>query len=72
MATMTGPQADWLRKNKPYTPVSSRPPGGHSYAKRGILHADGKFDLIVGTQRRITPECIEVGVLTKTADLERR
>ena len=69
---MTGAQADWLKSHGNYTPVSSRPPSGHGYLKRGILHADGKLDMIVGTHRPITPGCIEVGVLTQTWNLERR
>jgi hypothetical protein len=69
---MTGPQADWLRKNKPYTPVSKFPPGGHVYAKRGILHEDGTFDLdTAGKPRRITQGCFEVGVLQESQDLRR-
>ena len=69
---MTGDQANWLKRNRTYSPVSTRPPSGHSYQKRGILHADGKFDLIVGANRPITQGCIEVGVLTQTQDLQRR
>jgi hypothetical protein len=71
---MTAEQAEWIRTHKPYAAVSQRPPGGYGYQKRGILHADGRFDPIVGKTRptQITPGCFEVGVLTKTTDLERR
>jgi hypothetical protein len=70
---MTGPQADWLRSHKPYTPTSTRPPGGHVYARRGILHEDGTFDLDApGKNRRITQGCFEVGVLEEAQNLERR
>jgi hypothetical protein len=69
---MTGPQSDWLRKHKPYAPIG-RAPGGHVYARRGILHEDGTFELDApGKQRRITQGCFEVGVLEQSADLARR
>ena len=70
---MTGEQSDWLRSHKPYTPTSNRTPGGYIYARRGILHEDGTFDLDApGKQRRITQGCFEVGVLEQSQDLARR
>jgi hypothetical protein len=69
---MTGKQADWLRSNRTYTAIVSRPPSGYSYKQRGILHADGNFEPTIGKHPHITRGCIEVGVLTQTQNFERR
>ena len=70
---MTGPQADWLRSHKTYTPVNQHAPSGYVYQRRGILNADGTFvETPCGGRPAVTVGCIEVGVLTKTQDLERR
>jgi hypothetical protein len=69
---MTGEQSNWLRSHKTYSAVA-RAPGGYSYTKRGILDADGKFtETTPGARPAITQGCIEVGMLTKTQNLERR
>lgn len=58
---MTGAQATWLQNNKSYEAIGF----GRKYSKRGILHADGKFEPDErGKMRRITPDCIEVGQRT--------
>jgi hypothetical protein len=60
---MTGPQADWLRANKAYRAVGNVPSGG-SYVKRGMLHADGEFELINrGVRPNVRVGSFEVGVL---------
>jgi hypothetical protein len=60
---MTRQQKQWLDKNRTYRVVGQR--AGHTrYAKLGILHADGKFDLHQpGSRARVTPGSFEVGVL---------
>jgi hypothetical protein len=61
---MTGAQKNWLDSNKPYRAVF-KAAGFSKWTKRGILHADGKFELIErGKTPRITQGCFEVGVLT--------
>ena len=63
---MTGEQATWLAKNKPYRAVG-RPGGNSHYVKVGILHADGTFELKPRVGRpRVTPGCFEVGILEVT------
>lgn len=60
---MTGPQADWLRKNRNYRVVATVAGNAH-YVNVGILHADGTFELTArDVQPRVTPGCFEVGVL---------
>ena len=71
---MTGEQANWIRANKGYSALSSRVPSGHVYAKRGMLHPDGTFELKPRTGRyaRISAGGFEVGVLQPDQDLARR
>ena len=70
---MTGDQASWLQKNKPYQALPSRPASGTTYIKRGMLHADGTFELAQkGVRPKITQGCFEVGVRAEAQDLERR
>jgi hypothetical protein len=60
---VTAEQAAWLNANKPYRAVGQRA-GSTEYLKRGILHADGRFELILrGVRPNITPGCFEVAVL---------
>ena len=60
---MTGAQSDWIRKNKPYRAVA-QPPSGMRWAKRGMLHEDGKFDLTPPRGRPVVkPGSFEVAVL---------
>lgn len=68
---MTGAQADWLRSNPPYRAIAVAP-SGHQYVKRGMLHADGSFDLHVGGRNRVVKQgSIEVGVLEPKQQLRR-
>lgn len=60
---MTPQQANWLTGNKPFR-AAHQPAGNTRFARRGILHADGRYELIVrGKPPRITQGCFEVGVL---------
>ena len=62
---MTGEQATWLRSHRAegYTPIGTTPSGA-SWAKRGMLHPDGTFELKVQGQRPAIHEgSFEVGVL---------
>lgn len=69
---MTSEQASWLRSHKTYTPVTGYPPSGHAYQRRVILHTDGTFTEVGPRRPPIAQGDIEVGILTKTANLERR
>jgi hypothetical protein len=60
---MTGEQATWLRKNAPYRALSNAP-SGMRWTKKGMLHADGKFDLQPPRGRApVRAGSFEVGVL---------
>jgi hypothetical protein len=63
---VTEAQKLWLDKNRArgYGPVG-RISGNAVYRDRGILHADGTFDLTARGARptRITDGCFEVGIL---------
>jgi hypothetical protein len=58
---MTGAQADWLKSNPRYRPVS-RAAGGQ-FVNVGILSADGTFEQTArGVRPRVTPGAFEVGI----------
>ncbi|MGH7714987.1 MAG: hypothetical protein ACREML_03215 [Vulcanimicrobiaceae bacterium] len=69
---MTGAQKLWLDAHKregwQTTGVNQ------SFARRGMLHADGSFDPINRMSRpKVTPGCFEVGLLAKdNGSMERR
>lgn len=62
---MTAEQVKWLQEHRAegYQAVG-RAPGGYFWARKGILHADGAFDLQQGRQSPpVHPGSIEVGIL---------
>lgn len=62
---MTGEQKTWLDAHRAegYRPLGTTPGGGR-WVKIGMLHADGTFELKVGTKRpSVRMGSFEVGVL---------
>lgn len=62
---MTSEQAEWMNKHRPegYRVIGTLP-GGCQWVRRGMLHADGTFDLQQGRARPpVRVGTFEVGVL---------
>ena len=71
---MTGEQAAWLTAHRAegYRPLGTLPGGGARWVKRGMLHPDGKFELMTGQRPAIHVGSFEVAVLEHSQAPEMR